>query len=170
MVNAQEYLDKNYPKEERSKKTKLHISNRELKGDLVFTGFDNLERLDCSENELTSLDISSLTALKEVNCYTNKLTKLITNNLETSSRLENLEYLDCTNNYLTDINSLLLGLNHNKLRKFYLSDNTFSTSDLIPFSKFVNLEELTIASNYYRKDHDKGITNCFVGSLKPLND
>ena len=50
MVNAREWLDKNYPKKERNEVKKLDISNRrhELTGSLNLEGFDNLEELDCS--------------------------------------------------------------------------------------------------------------------------
>jgi len=51
---------------------KLDLSSLGLQGDLSLEGFTNLKSLDCSDNELTNLDISD--------CY-------------------KLGYLDCSNNY-----------------------------------------------------------------------
>ncbi|MEG7978376.1 MAG: protein phosphatase 1 regulatory subunit 42 [Mollicutes bacterium UO1] len=57
MVGAQEYINNNYPREERKIVIKLDISNRNLEGKLELEGFTNLEELNCSYNELTSLKI-----------------------------------------------------------------------------------------------------------------
>lgn len=59
MVNAQEYLDQYYPKEERKGITELDISKKNLEGHLDLSDFVNLEELDCSENELTSINLSN---------------------------------------------------------------------------------------------------------------
>jgi len=59
MVNAQEYLDQNYSKEERKNICVLKINNKNLKGRLDLSDFVNLKELDCSENELTSVDLSN---------------------------------------------------------------------------------------------------------------
>jgi len=61
MVNAREWLDQNYSKEERSKVTKLNIYCENLEGDLDLSDFINLKELDCHENKLTTLNLS--------NCY-----------------------------------------------------------------------------------------------------
>ena len=54
--------------------------------------FTALESLDCSENNLTELDLSNNTALKYLNCRNNRLTKL---NLFNNTALLNL---DCCSN------------------------------------------------------------------------
>ena len=58
MVQAQEWLDANYPKEERSEIKTLNISNKGLEGSLDLGDFMNLEELDCRDNKLTSLKVN----------------------------------------------------------------------------------------------------------------
>jgi len=50
MINVQEYIDQNYPKEERKNITNLEINDKNLEGELDLSDFVNLEELDCSEN------------------------------------------------------------------------------------------------------------------------
>jgi hypothetical protein len=50
MVEAQKYLDKNYPLEKRKEITDIDISNKDLQGDLVIDGFNKIERFNCSLN------------------------------------------------------------------------------------------------------------------------
>lgn len=79
-------------------------------------GFSNLKWLYCQENNLTSLDVRSLTQLEILNCYDNEL-----RNLEVEG-LENLWVLACNNNRLSklDVGSLtgllVLICNNNDLR------------------------------------------------------
>src|SRR5205814_7559037 len=52
MVNAQEFINKNYP----DKTIKdLEISNKNLEGNLDLSDFTELEELNCSDNQLTNL-------------------------------------------------------------------------------------------------------------------
>jgi len=96
MVNAQEWLEKNYPnKEERKDITKLDISNKNLEGSLVLDGFYNLKKLDCSHNNLTSLNIvDSNNSLEELITNDNQLSQL-TWDFETPV---NLRVLNLSNN------------------------------------------------------------------------
>ncbi|PKK61805.1 hypothetical protein RhiirC2_813927 [Rhizophagus irregularis] len=58
-TNTQNYLDKQYPiKGDRTNLNELKMTNENLKGHLDLSDFINLEKLDCSNNELTSIDIS----------------------------------------------------------------------------------------------------------------
>lgn len=59
MVNAQEYLDQNYPKEQRNKITNLDIKTKDLEGDLDLSDFINLKKLNCSVNKLKSINLSN---------------------------------------------------------------------------------------------------------------
>jgi len=91
MVDAQEWLDIEYPidyklLEEFSKENKvkkrsevklLDISQKNLKGVLKLVGFDNLVELDCSNNQLTELDISDSPKLKVLVCNDNDLKDII---------------------------------------------------------------------------------------------
>lgn len=126
--NAQEYLDKKYPKEKRNEVKELSLVGIKdvgwelLTGKLDLSDFVNLKYLDCSDNQLTDLNLS--------NC----------------SQLEKL-YL--SNNSLTNVNSLLSNINPKKLKELDLSHNRFSKTDLNKFSKFINLETLDISNNHF---------------------
>src|SRR4051812_139706 len=76
MVNAQEYLDKKYPLTARINIKKLDISYKNLTGSLNLTGFNNLTKLNCSDNQLTKLILVNCTKLREINCSNNFLDKL----------------------------------------------------------------------------------------------
>jgi len=59
--------------------------------------FVNLTKLDCKSNDLTTLNLSSNTALVELCCFDNQLTSLdVSNNT-------NLEFLECHFNQLTSL-------------------------------------------------------------------
>lgn len=64
MISAQKYIDSNFPKQERLNIIDLEISQKNLKGHLDLREFVNLEKLDCSENELTSIDLSNNKKIK----------------------------------------------------------------------------------------------------------
>ena len=87
MVKAQKWLDRNYPQEKRNEITRLNISNKGLDGSLKLERFDNLKILTCSNNYLTSLDLSDCSKLEEIRCNYNRLTSL---NLRDCSQLKEL--------------------------------------------------------------------------------
>ncbi len=77
-----------------------------------FTGigyFTSLMTLDCSKNEITSLDLSKNTELIELYCCNNKLTSL------DLSKNTKLKWLDCSNDIFDE--------NLNKLTSLDLSKN-----------------------------------------------
>ncbi|KLL01685.1 MAG: hypothetical protein MRERC_11c042 [Mycoplasmataceae bacterium RC_NB112A] len=81
MVNAQEWLDKEYPnKKEREDVKKLDIGLNNLEGKLNLSGFSSLEQLDCSNNNLTVLilDKASQKSLCHLDCSGNSSLKKIT--------------------------------------------------------------------------------------------
>ena len=148
----------------------LNISKNKLEGKLNLNDFTGLEKLNCSNNKLTILDVSNCKQLKELNCYENQLTKLI---LPGSS----LEMLNCSDNLLTDLN--LMVLNSKKLTFLSLYNNNFTTRDLSCFSRFTQLGRLYIGT-YYDYDQfcleetkqriNQNLYNRWIGSLKPLKD
>ncbi|RIA85607.1 hypothetical protein C1645_741451 [Glomus cerebriforme] len=74
MVNAQIWLDANYPKEARASITELDISNKNLEGSLDFEGFTNVRKLDFSFNKITQPYFSSyMSYLEELNVSYNQL-------------------------------------------------------------------------------------------------
>lgn len=118
-VEAQKWLDENYPKEgicvrkewdgknhqdfgkKRSEITTLFIAynHKNLEGSLVLNGFSNLKEFIWSSSKITSLDCSNCKQLEEVTCKYNKLTTL--------------------------------SVNPTNLKKLYLENNNFPNQDLI---------------------------------------
>lgn len=88
-INAQEWLDLNYPLDSRNWYY-LNISNQNLTRFLSLDGFTNLIELNCSQNQLTSLNLSGCPNLKVLDCYNNQLT-----NLDLTPFCSSLEALYC---------------------------------------------------------------------------
>ena len=88
-----------------------------LKGIEFFTA---LESLYCSNQKLTSLDVSKNTALKTLRCFGNQLTSL-----DVSKNIA-LEELSCHHNKLTSLN--ISG--NTALRALWCNDNQLSTLDV----------------------------------------
>jgi len=107
MVNAQEWLDKEYPLNRRNEITELDISKgkakrwdghkRTLKGDLNLRGFTNLRTLKCSGHELTNLYVGGCQYLTDLECQSNQLNSLNINGCF------NLEKINCANNYINNL-------------------------------------------------------------------
>jgi hypothetical protein len=150
---AQEWLDKHYPKQATGQKKRenvifLNINGKNLEGDLKLESFTNLERLDCSFNQLTNLDLSGCQSLTHFNCSWNNF--INTSFLETipNKNKEKLEVLRINNNekikenleFLTSFiglttlnleNCLFFGSleplkNMSKLEKVYISNTHIS--------------------------------------------
>jgi len=125
VVNAQEWLDRNYPQEKRSEIKELDISlsilrqakllseNEKLEGSLDLSDFVNLEKLVCSKNRLSTLRLNGL---------------------------KNLERISCNDNYLTSFDHSTL--NPDKLTHLNISDNNLPAQDLSVFSQFIKLNAL----------------------------
>jgi hypothetical protein len=135
---SQIWLDWKYPQGKKEKMKELHIRGEDLHGSLKLDNFVNLEKLDCSYNQLTNLDLSNCFNLQELYCSSNRLT--------------NLDFLN--------------KLNTEKLVSLYIDGNNIS-SNLIPFNEFVDLEVLGLGNNDQIRIN-QGIYNSFTGSLEPL--
>ncbi len=109
--------------------------------------FTNLQELDCSDNQLTYLDVSGLTNLQILDCSSNLIT-----NLDVSG-LTNLGYLECLNNLLANLN--VSGLTN--LGYLDCSVNQLTNLDV---SGLTNLQYLDCWSNQ--------LTNLDVSSLTNL--
>ena len=64
---------------------------------LNITGLTALKYLRCGSNQLTTLDCTGLTALQDLQCYSNQLTTLDVTGLTA------LQYLQCSSNQLTSL-------------------------------------------------------------------
>ncbi|WP_372474454.1 T9SS type A sorting domain-containing protein [Capnocytophaga sp. ARDL2] len=109
----------------------LNMGIQDLTG---IEAFVNITELDCSENQLTSLDVSANTELKKLYCYDNQLESL---NLNQNTLLE---LLSCENNQLT---SLDVSAN-TELKKLYCYDNQLESLNL---SQNTLLELLSCENN-----------------------
>jgi len=76
MVNTQEYLNQNYPVSERGSITELNIKGENLERELDLSDFVNLEKLDCSSNQLTILNLNKNVKLSELRFVSNQLTSI----------------------------------------------------------------------------------------------
>ncbi|RUA11343.1 MAG: hypothetical protein DSY82_03700 [Flavobacteriia bacterium] len=131
---------------------KLYISD--LTGIEDFTA---LETLDCSQNKISNLNLSSNTHLKELKCVMNGMRNLdVSNNTKLESlncAYNQLNHLDITNStklrVLAYSNNNISNLNLSpniQLEKIYCSHNSISTIDL---SNNTKLKELDISLNYF---------------------
>ncbi len=108
--------------------TELYCSGNQISSIDVHS-LTNLVYFDCSNNQLTSLDVHTLTNLNDLNCGSNLLTSLDVHTLT------NLSDIDCSNNQITNLdlhaltalvyiycnNNLISNLNTNALPNlFYL--------------------------------------------------
>ena len=167
MVNAQEWLEQNYPQngvcliddgtnqnEKREETTYLNLDGKQLEGVLNLTDFVNLDWLDCSENELTELILPNNKELKTLYCNSNQLTILtlpIDNQLET---------IFVYNNLLTSFE--YHKLNPQTLKELNLSNNNLTKTDIEVFSDFINLTDLDISNDDYNV---MDYVNCCLSSL-----
>ena len=143
MVNAQEYINNNYPKETKKNLKSLEISGKDLEGHLDLKDFINLERLDCYENRITSLNLTNNKNLTYLNPSSNPISNLDLNQNEklteihfsygqTSSidlsKNKNLNFVNFNNNLLSDLdltNNLNLATVHvynNKLTSLKITN------------------------------------------------
>ncbi|CAG8510979.1 1135_t:CDS:1 [Ambispora gerdemannii] len=159
MVNAQIWLDQKHPPETREVVTELNISSEELKGSLNLYFFNNLRKLNCSGNVITSLDLNDCTQLEELTCSYNKIAKIDMSNCTQISRL------DCSNNCL--VNFDFSKLDPEKLIELFVDDNNFPKQGLSCFSRFKNLEKLSIG-NSKKIIAEHNTCNQFTGSLRAL--
>ena len=90
--------------------------------------------IDCSENELSKLDMTNCTNLTSLGCFGNKLTSL------NVSGCTNLKTLDCSNQQLTNLN--VSGCTH--LRNLNCHDNKLTKLDI---SGCTSLETLGCGGN-----------------------
>lgn len=109
--------------------------------------FFNLKILDCSQNDLSSLDISGNVSLTNLNCSNNRLTAL-----DPSKNIQ-LQSLSVSNN---DITSLDVS-NNRRLVYFSCGENRLSTLDI---SMLQWLQSLSYAYSFgYQKDGTITITD-----------
>lgn len=75
----------------------LKVPSRNIANMTGIESFTNLTFLDCSQNQITTLNVNGLTNLTNLQCYNNQLSSLDVNNSV------NLQSLNCGTNQLTNI-------------------------------------------------------------------
>ena len=135
---------------EAQKVQKLDLSNQNISSISEIKYFTALEDLDCSSNNLTSIDISNNPALEDLSCSSNKLTTIdvsmnnalkelscnsnLLSSLDVSANPD-LKYLHCKRNQLS---SLTIG-NNATLVMLYCDDNLLTLLDLRYCTSLVTL-------------------------------
>ena len=124
----------------------LNLNRKNITDLTGIAAFVNMDSLDCSINNLSSLNLSSNTKLTYLNCGNNQLASL------NISDLTALKYLVCSkNNNLTTLNLssntalTYLDCNDNKLTSLNLSSNTALT--YLNCNVNLNLASLNITNN-----------------------
>lgn len=147
--------------EEITKATNIYVYDKEIKNLKGIEYFTNLISLECSNNQLTSLDVSKNTYLQVLWCDFNQLTKL------DISKNTALTELVCRVNQLTELdvnkNTALTSLScyENPLTKLDISHNT-ALEDLCCSSN--QLTELNLSNNTALKR-----LQCFSNQLQKLD-
>ena len=140
---------------------KVEIANKGIKDLKGIEFFDAVERIDCSSNKLTKLDVSGCKELKWLYCNDNQLTELNTGNLE------NLVTVKCFSNKFASLD--LSGCKNIKL--FDCHSNPVSKLDLSGFERLeelycydCQLKDLDIGSNLKIK-----YVSCYDNQLTELD-
>ncbi len=139
------YVDENFDTtdddiltaEEIAAVTKIDLWSADITTIADLTGveyFTSLEYLDCSNNQLTSLDVGNCTALEHLDCSKNQLTSLDVSNCTA------LKYLWCYGNQLTS-----LDVSQNTALTYLICDSNQLTS--LDVSKNTALERMCCYSN-----------------------
>jgi len=100
------------------KLTDFYINNNQLSGYFATDYMPNLERFDCSNNQLQSIEVTSNTKLKILYSENNPFTSANVNTIDVSQNPD-LEQLSCGNNQLEDLDIS----NNSKLIKLICKDN-----------------------------------------------
>ncbi|HWT73857.1 MAG TPA: InlB B-repeat-containing protein [Mobilitalea sp.] len=95
-------------------------SEKGLAGTLDLSGFSYLTYLNCSLNNISSINVNGAAALQNLFCGANQLSQL------DASGAANLELLSCSDNYITVLN--INGLN--KLVSLYCNGNLITSLDV----------------------------------------
>jgi hypothetical protein len=158
MSEAQEWLSKNFPITTRADIKKLSLNGGEtgwgtnsplngnsLHGSLKITEFPNLEEINCSANEISTLELVNLPKLSKLVCDRNgvNLTKLIVNNCP------EINSISCQVSQLIDLD-FLNNLDPKKMTCLNITESCSSNclpQNLSIFSEWSNLEVLRLGSN-----------------------
>ncbi|WNE40767.1 MAG: hypothetical protein mread185_000224 [Mycoplasmataceae bacterium] len=121
----------------------LDISERKIEGKLNLTQFNEIseiDRLNCSNNKITDLDLSECNSLREIVCR--------------KSSLKNLDWINTIHS-------------PEKITKLDLGDNLFLEGNLEPLKKLTNLIELNLSGGLL-KNNKISLSLSFLINLERL--
>ncbi|MDR1670814.1 MAG: DnaJ domain-containing protein [Spiroplasmataceae bacterium] len=156
-INAQQWLEKNYPKEW------IYVAWDEILNCWreTLVGRSEVKKLNIDKQNLNGiLDLSDFTELRWLECQKNQLTKII---LPNNNKLEVI-YAD--NNFLTTFD--YTKLNPQTLIWLDVVNNNLEPISLDVFNDLVNLEGLLIGNLDKEKIFSQVAYNRFFGSLESL--
>lgn len=153
----------------------LPVSNAEIKIHGV-----TLTYLDCSQNNLITLDVSSNIALRNLRCQSNQLKELNVSNNQALSFLwcmsNRLESLNISNNpelsQLSVANNKLTALdvsNNKKLTSLVVSSNNLGTLDLSNNSALKSLDARNIGISSLDLSANPNLTSVSIDNSGPTN-
>jgi len=125
-----------------------------IKGGLRLKGFVQLERLDCSRNQLTSLGLSDCPNLVELKCDNNKF-----DDLSFLKFVGKLKRLEIQNNQELSKQNLNILTSLKELRYLNISDCPFE-GNLKPLQNLSNLRELYINDTNISEGLEYLTENC----------
>ncbi|MFT3795664.1 T9SS type A sorting domain-containing protein [Flavobacterium sp.] len=122
---------------------------------LNLSGLTHLENVNCSQNNLTSINLTGCTSLKTLNCNQNSLASV------DLTDCTNLKEFNCTNNMLTTIDlstvpnleilsasqNALVSVNFNAAPALKIIDCNYSELTSVDVSALLQLEELSVYNN-----------------------
>lgn len=147
----------------------LYISKSNISSLEGIKYFSNLEDLDCSQNQLTTLDVSYMYRLTSLSLSYNQLTSM---NLK---GLAFLNYLDCKNNLFTDLdlpelrNLTSLSFISNKVKSMDFSTLTTLTSLHCGDNPMKSLDLKKLTNLYYLSCDGIGLTDLDLKGLTKLS-
>ncbi len=143
-----------------SRINELDISNSGITDLSGIEHFKSLTTLDCSQNELSELNIQDLKKLETLKCNFNKIT-----NLDLSKNTL-LNKVDCSNNLITNLNiDNLLSLQELICFQNKIGNLDFSTNFNL---KIVNLNNNRLASIDFTHQRKLNSLNCDYNNLKGI--
>jgi Leucine-rich repeat (LRR) protein len=147
----------------------INVNNLNINSLIGIEAFVSLTTLKCSENQLTSLDVSANTALTTLYCWNNQLTSLDVSNCTA------LTTLLCLDNQLTSLDvSTCIALTtldciNNQLTSLDVSTCTALTYLDCPFNQLTSLNVSTCTALYILNCYDNQLTSLDVSTCTALN-
>jgi Leucine-rich repeat (LRR) protein len=148
-VNADTNNDGEIQVSEALEVLRLNVNSRSIESLTGIEAFGNLQKLDCSQNQLTTLDVQALTNLQDLDCSQNQLTILEV------QAMTNLQALKCGFNQLTTLE--VQGLTNLQYLSCYA--NQLTTLEVQPLT---NLQNLSCYANQLTTLEVQGLTKLGI--------